>query len=54
VPVDEPKQNDAGLLGSQALLQSSKEDIALQHDVTQEQEKPRQFSPRSHGGALPE
>jgi hypothetical protein len=54
VPVDEPKQNDAGLLGSQALLQSSKEDIAPQHDVTQEQEKSRQFSHRNHGGALPE
>ena len=51
---DEPKQNDAQLLGNQALLQSNKEDIAVRHDVTQEQEKSRQFSHRSHGGALPE
>lgn len=53
-PADEPKQNDAQLPGNQELLQSNKEDIAARHDVTQEQEKPRQFSHRSHGGALPE
>lgn len=51
---DEPKQNDAQLPGNQALLQGNKEDVAMQHDVTQEQEKSRQFSHRSHGGALPE
>ena len=51
---EEAKQNPAQVLGGQVLLQSDREDIAMQHDLTEEQEKPKQFTRRTHGGALPE
>ncbi len=50
---EEQKQNLAQELGDQVLLHRNKEDIAVQHDVTEEQEKPKQLSHRIHGGALP-
>lgn len=50
---EEQKQNPAQVLGDQVLLQGNKQDIALQHDVTEAQEKPKQLSHRFHGGALP-
>jgi len=52
-PEEEPKQNAAQGSGKQVLLHSTAEDIALQHDVTEAQEKPKQLSYRTHGGALP-
>jgi Protein of unknown function (DUF3306) len=51
---DEPKQNPAEDLGNQVLLHSNREDIASQHDVTEAQEKPKQFAHRTHGRALPQ
>ena len=50
---EEQKQNTAQARGDQVLLQSNKEDIASQHDLTEAQEKPKQLSHRLHGGALP-
>jgi hypothetical protein len=35
------------------MLQSNKEDNAVQHDLTEAQEKPQQLTHRTHGGALP-
>jgi len=49
----EPKQNPAEDLGNKVLLHSNIEDIASQHDVTEAQEKPKQFAHRTHGRALP-
>ena len=51
---EEQKQNAAQLLGKQVLLHSTTENIAPQHDVTEAQEKPKQLSHRTHGGALPQ
>ena len=53
-PEEEPKQNAAQGSGKQVLLHSTGEDIAPQHDLTEAQEKPKQFSHRTHGGALPQ
>lgn len=50
---DEQKQNPAQELGDQVLLQRDKDNTALQHDVTEAEEKPKQLSHRVHGGALP-
>ena len=50
---DPADENAAQTLGSQVVLQSNKEDNAMQHDLTEAQEKPQQLSHRSHGGALP-
>jgi Protein of unknown function (DUF3306) len=52
------KQDEAGEeiaqdLGNQVLPQGNTENIAMQHDLTEAQEKPQQLSRRSHGGALP-
>jgi len=52
-PEEEPKQNAAQESGNQVLLHSTVADIAPQHDVTEAEEKPKQFSRRTHGGALP-
>ncbi len=52
-PEEEQKQKAAQALGSQVLLHSTAEYIAPQHDVTEAQEKPKQLSHRTHGGALP-
>jgi hypothetical protein len=52
-PEEEQKQTTAQALGNEVLLHGNIEDIAPQHDVTEAQEKPKQFSHRSHGGALP-
>ena len=38
---------------TQVLLQSSKEDAAMQRDLTEDVQKTKQSSPRLHGGALP-
>ena len=40
-------------LGSQVLLQGSKENTAMQHDVGEDVGKPKQSSLRTHGRALP-
>jgi|KBSSwiStaDraftv2_1062776.scaffolds.fasta_scaffold1303176_1 hypothetical protein len=53
-PEEELKQNAAQGSGKQVLLHSTGEDIAPQHDLTEAQEKPKQFSHRTHGGALPQ
>ena len=53
-PEEEQKQKAAQALGSQVLLHSTAEYIAPQHDVTEAQEKPKQLSHRTHGGALPQ
>jgi hypothetical protein len=47
------KQKAAQVLGDEVLLQSNIENSASQNDVTEAQEKPKQFPPRAHGGALP-
>jgi len=52
-PEEEQKQKTAQALGNQVLLHSTSEYIAPQHDVTEAQEKPKQLSHRTHGGALP-
>jgi len=52
-PEEEQKQKTAQALGNQVLLHSTAEYIAPQHDVTEAQEKPKQLSHRTHGGALP-
>ena len=39
--------------GTQVLLQSNKEDDAVQRDVTEDVKKTKQSSQRTHGGALP-
>ena len=51
---DEPKQNPGEESGNQVLLHSNIEDIASQNDVTEAQEKPKQFAHRTHGRALPQ
>jgi hypothetical protein len=53
-PEEEPKQNAAQASGNQVLLHGTGEYIAPQHDLTEAQEKPKQFSHRTHGGALPQ
>ena len=50
---EERKQNAAQDLGNQVLLHGNTEDIASQHDLTEAQEKPKQFAHRTHGRALP-
>ena len=52
-PEEEQKQKAAQALGNQVLLHSTAEYIAPQHDATEAQEKPKQLSHRTHGGALP-
>ena len=52
-PEEEQKQKTAQELGNQVLLHSTAEYIAPQHDVAEAQEKPKQLSHRTHGGALP-
>jgi uncharacterized protein DUF3306 len=52
--LDEAKSPKAPLGGSEVLLRSNKEDIAKQHNPTEEQEKPKQIVHRGHGGALPQ
>jgi hypothetical protein len=46
-------ENPAEILGNQVLLHSNKEDVAMQHDVTEGSEKSKQLSQRQHGSALP-
>jgi hypothetical protein len=50
---DPQDEKPAQTLGEQVMLQSNKEDNALQHDPREAQEKPKQFAHRGHGGALP-
>jgi hypothetical protein len=52
--LDQNKDKSAEALSNQVSLQSNKEDAAMQRDVTEEPEKPRQLSRRVHGSALPE
>ena len=49
-----PTESPAEISGRQVLLQSSEEDIAVQRDVTEDEDKPRQNAQRVHGGALPQ
>jgi uncharacterized protein DUF3306 len=51
---DDAKSPSAQLVGNEVLLQSNKEDIATQHNPTEEQEKPKQIAHRGHGRALPQ
>jgi hypothetical protein len=51
---DQHQENHAAILGNQVMVQSNAEDVAAQHDPTEEQEKPKQLSRRGHGGALPQ
>ena len=51
---DQSAEHSAETLGNQVLLQSSKEDAALQRNVTEAVDKPKQLSRRVHGSALPE
>jgi hypothetical protein len=50
---EKPKQKGSEALADEVSLQSNIENSALQYDVTEAQEKPKQFSYRAHGGALP-
>jgi len=50
---DQAGADSAQNLGNQVMLQSNTDHNAVQHDLTEAQEKPQQFSRRSHGGALP-
>jgi hypothetical protein len=47
-------ESHAQNLGNQVVSVDTAEDIAPQHDPTEEQEKPKQLSRRGHGGALPQ
>jgi len=51
---DELSENPAQIASSQVLLQSSKEDVAPQRDVTEVSDRAEQSPRRSHGGALPQ
>jgi hypothetical protein len=53
VATDQLQEKHAQNLGSQVVAQTKSENIALQQDPTEEQEKPKQLSRRGHGGALP-
>jgi hypothetical protein len=53
VATDQLQEKHAQSLGSQVVAQTKSENIALQQDPTEEQEKPKQLSRRGHGGALP-
>jgi hypothetical protein len=53
VATDQLQEKHAQKLGSQVVAQTKSENIALQQDPTEEQEKPKQLSRRGHGGALP-
>lgn len=48
------EEKSAQILDGQVLLQSKTNDGAMQNDVTEIVEKPRQILRRPHGGALPE
>jgi Protein of unknown function (DUF3306) len=50
---EEQKQNPAQVLGSQVLVQREIDATAPQHNAAEAQEKPKQFTYRTHGGALP-
>jgi len=50
---DQAGANAAQISGNEVLLQSNTDDIAMRHDPTEAQEKPKQFAQRGHGGALP-
>lgn len=51
---DEAKSPAAQPVGNEVLLQSSKEDVAAQHNPTEAEEKPKQIVHRGHGRALPQ
>jgi hypothetical protein len=50
---DQDAERSAGVSQSQVLLQSNKEDVAMQRDATEGVETTKQSSPRIHGSALP-
>jgi hypothetical protein len=52
-PVVQTAELAAENLDTEVLLQSNKEDDAVQRDVTEEVKKTKQTSHRAHGGALP-
>ena len=52
-PPDQPSETAAENLGNQVLLQSNKEDVAVQYDAAEGVEKTKQSSLRIHGSALP-
>jgi hypothetical protein len=51
---DQSEEHSAETLSNQVLLQSSKENAAMQRDTKKELDKPKQLSRRVHGSALPE
>ncbi|MGB9364535.1 MAG: DUF3306 domain-containing protein [Xanthobacteraceae bacterium] len=51
---DDAKSPNAQVVGNEVLLHGNKEDVAMQHNPTEEQEKPKQFVHRGHGSALPQ
>lgn len=51
---DQTAERPAEVLGNQVLLQSNKEDVAVQREAAEEAEKPRQLLHRVHGSALPQ
>jgi hypothetical protein len=50
---DHPSEPAAENPGKQVLLQSNKDDAAMQRDLAEGAEQAKQSSPRTHGGALP-
>jgi len=48
-----PRENAAADSGNKVMLQSSKEDDAVQREIPEDQLKRKQFSQRTHGSALP-
>jgi hypothetical protein len=50
---DQRQEKHAQILGNQVMVHGNIEDIAPQHGPTEQQEKPKQFARRGHGGALP-
>lgn len=51
---DEAKSPNAEIAGNEVLVQGNKDEVALQHDPAEAQEKPKQLVHRGHGGALPQ
>ncbi len=51
--VDHTAEDAADDLNNQVLLQSNKDDAAMQRDVAEESKKTKQLSHRIHGTALP-
>lgn len=51
---EETKQTDADDLGNEVILQSNKDHIAMHHNASEAEERPKQSPRRGHGRALPQ